>query len=129
VFIYNKLFNECDVHAYVDKQLGFKHVVKAINIIIRGGKYVDPNIVAMIEVGEKMKISKREKEVMPYLMEGFTQKEIGEKLFISKKTIEKHVENTAKKFGVKKTVPLIVKYLKHMFSNRENSEGGFTPFD
>lgn len=129
VFIHHKLFNECDVHAYVDKQLGFEHVSKAINAIIAGEKYVDPNVVKMLELGEKMKISKREKEVLPYLIDGYTQKEIGEKLFISKKTIEKHIENTAKKFGVKRTVPLVVNYLKYMFSNRENSEGGFTPFD
>lgn len=129
VFIYFKLFDECDVHAYLDKQLGFEQLEKAIKAISSGKKYIDPNIEKMIKLGARMKISKREKEVVPFLLEGYTQKEIGDKLFISKKTVEKHIENMANKLGVKRTVPVVVKYLRYIFSHRENSDGGMFPLE
>jgi len=129
VFIYYKLFDEYDVHAYLDKQLGFEQLSKAIEEILKGNKYIDSNIEEMIKVGERMKMSKREKEVVPYLLEGYTQKEIGDKLFISKKTVEKHIDNMASKFGVKRTVPVVVNYLRYIFSHRENSEGGISPLE
>ena len=46
-------------------------------------------------------LSAREREVMALTAEGFSSREIGEKLFISPKTVGRHVENLYRKIGVR----------------------------
>jgi DNA-binding NarL/FixJ family response regulator len=42
----------------------------------------------------------REQEVLSLLVEGLTNKEIGERLYISRRTVQKHVINILAKLGV-----------------------------
>lgn len=46
-------------------------------------------------------LSKREKEVINLIADGFENKAIAKKLFISVKTVEFHKENLKQKLGVK----------------------------
>lgn len=41
----------------------------------------------------KHSITNREKEIIEYLSRGFSEKEIAEKLFISPKTVNNHIDN------------------------------------
>lgn len=52
-------------------------------------------------------ITKREKEVLEYLIKERTTKEISELLFISTRTVETHRKHILQKFGVKTTINLI----------------------
>lgn len=52
-------------------------------------------------------ISEREKAVIPYLAEGYTYKQIAEKLFISENTVAKHVQNIYEKTGTKNRMELV----------------------
>ncbi|MDD7887118.1 response regulator transcription factor [Flavivirga sp. 57AJ16] len=123
IYIYEKLFNECKVDAYLDKQLGAEDMFFAIEQVINNEKYVDRNISEILEIEQWLKISKREGEVILLLMDGLVQKEIAFKLNISPKTVEKHIFNLMKKFKVKNSVELITKYMRYINGNRENLAG------
>ncbi|WP_020404061.1 LuxR C-terminal-related transcriptional regulator [Gracilimonas tropica] len=52
-------------------------------------------------------ITKREREVLSLLTEGFTSSEIADKLYISPRTVEKHRTNLLKKLDLKNTAALV----------------------
>jgi len=53
------------------------------------------------------KISPREIEIIGYLSEGYTTREISAKLFISDKTVERHKSNLLKKMQLRNTAQLV----------------------
>lgn len=59
------------------------------------------------KVFKKHKISKREREVCKLIIEGNSNKDIEEKLYISYNTVKNHVYNIFQKFGVSNRVQLI----------------------
>ncbi len=58
-------------------------------------------------------ITKRELEVLELICEGLTSKEIGNKLFISARTVESHKENLMQKLDVNSSSKLVAKALKN----------------
>lgn len=52
-------------------------------------------------------VTKREKEVLELIAQGMTNKEIGEKLFVSDHTVISHRKNLILKFGAKNTAELV----------------------
>lgn len=63
-------------------------------------------------IGKDFHLTSREIEVLALIAEGFTTVEIGEKLFLSKRTIEGHRNNLLGKLGAKNTASLIMKAIK-----------------
>jgi DNA-binding CsgD family transcriptional regulator len=55
----------------------------------------------------KYNLSKREREILQYLMKGMDTKDIAEKLFISYDTVKRHIQNLKEKCNVKNIVQLI----------------------
>lgn len=62
---------------------------------------------------EKTEFSEREKEIITLICQEYTNKEIGEKLFISSRTVEGHRVKILEKMDVKNTVGLVVYAIKH----------------
>jgi DNA-binding NarL/FixJ family response regulator len=60
-----------------------------------------------LKKGKRSSITPREQEVISYLVKGFTSSEIGEKLYISSRTVDKHRTNLLKKLGLKNTASLV----------------------
>ncbi len=58
---------------------------------------------------EEEALSSREYEIVKLVAEGYRSKEIGEKLFISSRTVEAHKNNIMAKLKLKSTID-IVKY-------------------
>lgn len=54
-----------------------------------------------------MNISDREREILQLIAESYTSKQIAEKLFLSKRTIDFHRSNLLKKAGAKNVATLI----------------------
>ncbi len=121
-YYYNKLFNECKVNAFLDKQLSVEETYNALEVVMNGDTYIDENIARMIEIGHFMHISKREQEVIELLSKGNTQKEVAVKLFISPKTVETHIRNLFERFKVKNSTELVVKYLRYKNGNRNSND-------
>ena len=65
--------------------------------------------------GNRSPITPREQEVLSYLVKGFTSSEIGEQLYISSRTVDKHRTNLLKKLGLKNTASLV----HYALSNKE----------
>lgn len=57
-------------------------------------------------------LSKREKQILAHLAEGRTSKEIGQMLFISKFTVDRHRKNMLKKTNLNSTVELAVRSIQ-----------------
>lgn len=56
---------------------------------------------------EGYNLSKREKEIMDLMLQGDTNEEIGEKLFITISTVKKHVYNIFTKMGINSRIQLM----------------------
>jgi DNA-binding NarL/FixJ family response regulator len=52
-------------------------------------------------------LTERENEVLKYVAKGYTYREIGEKLFISTKTVQNHVQNILTKLQLRKRYELM----------------------
>jgi len=60
-----------------------------------------------LKKGKRSLVTPREQEVLSYLVKGLTSSEIGKKLFISPRTVDKHRTNLLKKLGLKNTASLV----------------------
>lgn len=60
-----------------------------------------------LKKGNRNSVTPREQEVLSYIVKGLTSSEIGEKLFISPRTVDKHRTNLLKKLGLKNTASLV----------------------
>lgn len=69
------------------------------------GKYAD--YAQKKATKSKKSITKREKEVLKLIVEGFTSAEIAKRLFISSRTVETHRSNLMSKLGLKNTAALV----------------------
>ena len=53
-------------------------------------------------------LTKREREILIHIADGFSNAEIAERLFVPKGTIQTHRRNIMQKFGTKKVARLII---------------------
>ena len=101
---------------YVLKAGGTDELVKAIQCVCRGGKYVTPVlgdlISAILTAGPEQKhraavLTSRQRQVLALLAEGRTMREIGQVLNITTRTTESHKYEIMRNLGVKTTAELI----------------------
>ncbi len=67
------------------------------------------------KIQEKIKLTKREKEILQLICEGFTNVEIAEKLFISNRTVDNHRANLLSKTHTVNTASLVAFAVKNKF--------------
>lgn len=100
---------ELGIHGYVLKDAPSSVLVEAINSIYQGETFIQPSLGSILndKIKEKEQdqakidsLTKRELEVLKLLSVGMYNKEIGEKLKITERTIKNHVSNIFKKIGV-----------------------------
>lgn len=107
---------------YILKSASINEFATAISTVAEGKKYLSPDVSANIVKGyintEKAGtsatsiLSRREREVLRLVTEGKSNKEIGEILFISPRTVEKHKESLKKKLQCSTNVELAVYSLR-----------------
>ncbi|MCX6330424.1 MAG: response regulator transcription factor [Bacteroidia bacterium] len=98
------------------KDSDISEVKEAILTIAKGGSFFSQEL--LYHVIQKIKhreqesksanLSKREKEILIKICEGFSNQEIAEALFISKRTVDKHRANLLGKTNSKNTASLIL---------------------
>ncbi|HMC43293.1 MAG TPA: response regulator transcription factor [Acidimicrobiales bacterium] len=97
--------------AYVLKQSEAAELVRGIREVAKGRRYLSPPLsqraveaYAKRAKGtiatEEAELTAREKEVLMLVGQGFTSAQIGERLFISVRTVESHRSNLNKKLGL-----------------------------
>jgi DNA-binding NarL/FixJ family response regulator len=99
-----------------------KHtIVKAIETVMQGEEYIDDTIKKILLqesiTGQRRSIfevplTKREKEILKMIAEGFSSQEIADKLFISLRTVDTHRLNINQKLDVKNTAGLVKEAIK-----------------
>ena len=105
-----------EADGYILKNSGRNELLQAVHRIAGGGTYFSQDIVPIIYgqyqkqkvQDEKLNIlSPREKEILTLIVKELTSEEIGEKLFISKKTVDNHRQHLFTKCNCKSTVGLV----------------------
>jgi pSer/pThr/pTyr-binding forkhead associated (FHA) protein len=69
----------------------------------------DPNVTETSNAvtGDTPNLSRRERQVVALVVEGLTDRQIGERLFISTSTVRSHLDRVAEKTGFRRRVDLI----------------------
>lgn len=100
---------------YVLKNATQEELQEAIQAVITGKTYLSIEAAqALREQGNELPlITRREKEVLLLVADGFTNAEIAEKLFISVPTVNTHRKSLLSKFNVNNTAGLIKQAAKH----------------
>lgn len=109
---------------FIQKQADKEEIEKAIIKVYNGETYfpakILQNIIIKMSNSEEDSISidlvnltKREKEILGLICNGYSNKEISEKLFLSPKTIENHRTNIISKTGTKNTAHLVMYSIKN----------------
>ncbi len=102
---------EAGASGYVLKSAAAEELVRAIQQVMRGEKYLSPDLTDTV-VGEYLHrmmtpgaasgqiLGPREREVLQMLAEGKTSKEIAAHLYIAVKTVDMHRQNIMNKLGL-----------------------------
>jgi DNA-binding NarL/FixJ family response regulator len=101
------------VRGYIIKDAPFEELVKAIEDVNAGGAVVSPKMAGKLfdalapmlrhhdfTAPHKPTLTGREIEVLGYVAQGMTSKQIGRTLFISENTVKNHVRNILDKLGL-----------------------------
>ena len=121
---------EAGAKGFLLKNSEFAEVAAATQKVAAGGTYFSPELMdALVEAigcatGNvtgptspespwKESLSERETEVLPLVCEGLSNHEIAGRLFISKRTVDKHRANILAKTGCKNTASLVVYAVKN----------------
>jgi DNA-binding NarL/FixJ family response regulator len=130
-----KQMMEAGALGYILKTCGKGELISALRLVELGNVYLSPSITLKLLNTDKEEllapqkiekeepsISKREIEVLELIAEGYTNAEIAEKLFNSKRTIESHRRNLIEKTKSKNTAELVKYAIKHGYIKLDFSE-------
>jgi DNA-binding NarL/FixJ family response regulator len=118
---YYKMVN-AGVKGFVLKNSDIKEVKTALDVVYEGGSFFSSellqNLVNSLKSSAKSKdfhaeLSEREMEILILICQGLSNQEIGDKLFISKRTVDKHRANILEKSESKNTAQLVVYAIKN----------------
>lgn len=121
---------EAGSHGYVLKNASPAELDEALTKIYQHTIYLSPSVRARLTAKRKphrvskprspvkkiVKLSKRELEILQYIAEEMTNKEIASKLFLSPRTVDTHRRNLLQKLKVKNTAGLVKYYLTYIES-------------
>jgi two-component system response regulator NreC len=102
---------------YILKRAAEAELISAIHVILRGDLYVDPAMIRGLFSGEAVHnpvragasgaLTLRETDVLKLIVQGYTNRQVGEALNISVRTVEGHRANLSEKLGLHSRVELV----------------------
>jgi DNA-binding NarL/FixJ family response regulator len=102
---------------YILKRAAEAELISAIRVILRGDLYIDPTMVrGLLEESRQSHVNQnnptesltpRETEILRFIVEGYTNRQIGQELNISIRTVEGHRANISDKLGLHSRVELV----------------------
>jgi len=102
---------------YILKRAAESELISAIQIVMRGDMYVEPSMLRdLIEEQPRLAnntqesiepLTPREIDVLRLIVQGYTNRQIGEELSISVRTVEGHRANLSGKLGLHSRVELV----------------------
>ena len=117
---------------YLLKDAPSDQVVEAIRTVARGESVIHPSMTRKLLAFHQQKetqkedttLTEREKEVLLCLVEGLSNKEIADRLFISDKTVKIHVSKIFKKLNVKSRSQVVIHAVQHQLVPIPPTSGG-----
>jgi DNA-binding NarL/FixJ family response regulator len=97
---------------YILKDSPLHQIVAAVEAVAAGGTYYTFGIVEAVYSEPPQPLSPRELEILQYLIEGCSNKEIARRLKLSVRTIESHREAIRRKLGAERIVDLVRQAVK-----------------
>ena len=105
-------------NGYVLKQSAPTELISAIRAVAKGDAYLDPSLTRKVMGGyvnrssalrgeNKGELTDRESEVLRLIAFGYSNKDIGEQLELSIKTVEAHKSNAMKKLGISSRIDIV----------------------
>lgn len=117
------LMVECGASGFLLKDSDIEEVYAAIDSAVNGDSYFSSALLdsltrnmsrlATTVSNEEDALSEREIEILVEVCRGLSNQEIADKLFISKRTVDKHRANILEKTGCKNTANLVVYAIKN----------------
>ncbi len=114
--IVNKML-KAGANAFINKDTGKYELLKAIEKVMQGEKYISPEIAhnLFIHLSDRdisgtepqKQLTEREREIIRLIADGFTNQEIATKLFLSTTTVDTHRKNMLAKLQLKNTASLV----------------------
>ncbi|WP_411842242.1 response regulator [Salinicoccus sp. HZC-1] len=103
---------------YIIKEMEAEELIESIKNVIEGEKVIHPDILEVIDregdmPHEKNVLSAREIEVLKEIVKGKSNKEIGEALFVSEKTVKTHVSHILNKLEVSDRTQAVIYAIKY----------------
>ncbi len=112
---------ECGAHGYLLKDTSKEEMLKALRSVALGEKYFAGTVSNTIVNGylnkvsskesddksDKAKLSRKEKAILQFIVEGLSSREIAEKLDLSGRTVDNHRANMMKKMNVRNAAELV----------------------
>jgi two-component system response regulator NreC len=103
---------------YVPKRAAPDELISAIQVVYRGDVFIYPSLARLLvrdflqrsETGTSSSVEEltpREREVLTYIAEGYTNQEIANALVISVKTVDRHRENIMRKLNLHNRIELV----------------------
>ena len=105
---------------YVLKKVRQEELIKIIHDVIDNKSFLDPDLIdslfnklkhkkSPLKGEENQNLTKRELEVLQYMVDGSTDEEIAKLLFISKYTVRSHIRNIFQKFNATSKTQVVSK--------------------
>jgi DNA-binding NarL/FixJ family response regulator len=111
------------VHGFITKTSNKDELEFAINTVANGNNYFSQDLLKKVVIKiskrdklkeeEKIKLTRREKEILKCICLGLSNKEIANKLYISPKTVDNHRTNLLSKTSSKNTASLVMCAIKN----------------
>jgi DNA-binding NarL/FixJ family response regulator len=109
---------------FIQKKTSIEELQKAIDTVTAGDNYFPQNILQRLllkisnnnDTDSKIHsnpLSQREKEILVLICQGFSNNEIGEKLFISPKTVDNHRTSLLSKTSTRNSAHLVMYAIKN----------------
>lgn len=115
-----ELIEKIGVNGYLSKKINRKELITAITDVASGFFHLSDEAEKTLSDFKKklisypeIKLSAREKEIVNLMINGFTNREIAEKLFISESTVETHRKNIYRKTEAK-SLPKLIQMVSHL---------------
>jgi DNA-binding NarL/FixJ family response regulator len=99
---------------YIEKMASFSEFTAALTAVATGQTYIGPAITQTMRriianperISAKMDLSVRERDVLRFLAEGLSSKEIAERLGLSARTVENHRASISRRTGLRSVAQL-----------------------
>jgi DNA-binding NarL/FixJ family response regulator len=110
---------QAGVSAYLLKDCTDQELCDAIRVAMTGGKYFSPSVSEILlrrhmpdQQGQRNRrgqfhLSKREHEIMGFVVREFSNQQIADQLSLSVRTVENHKRNMFQKMGIRNSVGMV----------------------